>query len=194
MTNILIIQGHPDAEQTHFCHAIAENYATGAHYGSHAIQQVTVAELDFPILRTQQDFDEGEPTDDIKHAQAQINWADHVLVIYPLWLGDMPALLKGFFEQTFRPGFALEEQKKGEPYKKLLDGKSARIIVTMGMPAFVYRWFFKAHTVKNLKRNILSFCGFSPVNTTLIGSVYAGNDDAMSAALSNIAHLGRIAK
>ncbi|MBT8115275.1 MAG: NAD(P)H-dependent oxidoreductase [Arenicella sp.] len=194
MRNILIIQGHPDAKQTHFCHAIAEKYASAAHSASHAIQQITVAELDFPILRTQQDFDQGEPCDDIKHAQAQIKWADHVLVIYPLWLGDMPALLKGFFEQAFRPGFALEQTEGGKSFTKLLAGKSARIVVTMGMPAFVYRWFFKAHTVKNLKRNILTFCGFSPVNTTLIGSVYAGNDDALYDALSNIAHLGRIAK
>jgi len=194
MSNILIIQGHPDSEKTHFGHAIAEKYASAAHSAKHAIQQITIADLDFPVLRTQQDFDKGEPCDDIKHAQQQITWADHIVVIYPLWLGDMPALLKAFFEQALRPGFALEEAEGGKAYNKLLAGKSARIVVTMGMPAFVYRWFFKMHTVKNLKRNILSFCGFKPVNTTLIGSVYAGNDDALYTALSNIAHLGRIAK
>lgn len=55
--------------------------------------------------------------------------------------------------------------------KKCLAGKSARIIVTMGMPAFVYRWFFFAHGLKMLERNILAFSGIKPIKTTLIGSI-----------------------
>jgi putative NADPH-quinone reductase len=52
-----------------------------------------------------------------------------------------------------------------------LRGKSARIIVTMGMPALVYRWYFGAHGLKNLERNILGFVGIKPVRATLIGLI-----------------------
>lgn len=38
--------------------------------------------------------------------QASIRQADHLVIIHPLWLGSVPALLKGFLEQVFHPGFA----------------------------------------------------------------------------------------
>lgn len=82
----------------------------------------------------------------------------------------MPALLKGFLEQIARPGFALSNSNGGVP-KKLLSGRSARLVVTMGMPATVYRWLFRAHSIKALERNILGFIGIAPIHKTLIGMV-----------------------
>ncbi len=41
----------------------------------------------------------------------------------------------------------------------------------MGMPALVYRWYFRAHSLKSLERNVLGFVGMSPVRHTLVGSV-----------------------
>jgi putative NADPH-quinone reductase len=82
----------------------------------------------------------------------------------------VPALLKGFLEQVFRHGFAMEAEP-GKIWKKKLKGKSARIVVTMGMPAFFYRWYFGAHSLKSLERNIFRFSGVRPVRTTLIGAV-----------------------
>jgi hypothetical protein len=32
----------------------------------------------------------------------------------------------------------------------------------MGMPAFVYRWFFFKHSLTSLKRNVLEFVGIRP--------------------------------
>src|SRR3546814_3372437 len=76
------------------------------------------------------------------------------VILYPLWLGDVPALLKGFLEQILRPDFAIDEGSTGMS-AKLLTGRSARIIVTMGMPAPIYRLFFRAHSLKSLDRNLL---------------------------------------
>ncbi|MBE2204310.1 MAG: flavodoxin family protein, partial [Chthoniobacterales bacterium] len=45
------------------------------------------------------------------------------------------------------------------------------VVVTMGMPALVYRWYFRAHSVKALERNMLGMVGIAPVHTTLIGMV-----------------------
>ena len=41
----------------------------------------------------------------------------------------------------------------------------------MDMPAPIYRWYFGAHGLKNLERNILSFVGVSPIKASLIGMV-----------------------
>ena len=79
----------------------------------------------------------------------------------------MPALLKGFFEQVFRPGFAIDPGKRTLMPGKLT-GKSARVLVTMGMPAIVYRWYFMAHSLLSLERNILRFVGLKPIRHSIL--------------------------
>lgn len=167
---ILLVQAHPDASQPHFGHALEASYAKGAGVAGHKVRHVVVAKLDFPLLRSQQDWEEGSMPASLKPAQDDIGWAEHIVFFFPLWLGDMPALLKGFLEQVARPGFAIIREKGGNPWgSKGLTGRSARVVVTMGMPALVYRWYFRAHSVKSLERNILGFVGIAPVHETLIG-------------------------
>lgn len=171
MANVLILQGHPDPDARHLCHALADAYADGARFGGHEVRTVEVTRLEFPLLRSQRDWDHGELPPGLADAQASIAWANHLVVVFPLWLGGMPALLKGFLEQVARPGFAFHRDG-GNPFaRKALGGRSARIVVTMGMPALVYRWYFRAHSVKALERNILGFVGIAPINETLVGSV-----------------------
>lgn len=168
--NITIIQGHPDASRQRFGRALQAAYAAGAAQGGHEVRVVDVATLDFPLLRTKQDWEAGEPPEAIARAQDAIRWADHLVFFYPLWAGSMPALLKGFIEQAFRPSFAMDPAT-GPLGRKRLAGRSARIVVTMGMPAFFYRYFYFAHSVRSLERNILRFCGIGPVKLSLIGMV-----------------------
>lgn len=166
---ILLIQGHPDVLTHHLCHALEDAYAQGAQAAGHEARRIAVGQLDFPILRSQQAWEHGSLPPSLTQAQADIAWAQHLVLFFPLWLGDMPALLKGFLEQVARPGFAFHADG-GNPYaKKGLTGRSARVVVTMGMPALVYRWYFRAHSVKSLERNILGFVGIAPVHETLIG-------------------------
>lgn len=170
---ILIIQGQPDASRQHYGHALASAYEGGARAAGHEVRIIPVAEIDFPLLRGHDDFYKGAPLPQIKQSQEDIKWAEHLVIIYPLWMGSMPALLKGFLEQVFRPGFAMQPVDGGKRWIKLLKGKSARIVVTMGMPAFIYRWYFGAHSLKSLERNILRFTGVGPVRESLIGLVEA---------------------
>jgi putative NADPH-quinone reductase len=188
---IAIIQGHPDARGNHFGHALSAAYAQGASETGHEIRVIDVAQMQFPLLRTQEDFEKGTPVDAIRQAQETIDWAQHLAIFYPLWLGTMPALLKGFFEQVLRPGFAADELEKDKMWKTRLNGRSARIIITMGMPALFYRWYFRAHSLKSLERNILGFCGIGPIRESLIGLVASGNDAAREKWLSKMRSLGR---
>lgn len=188
--HIVIIQGHPDAQVRHYGHALADEYAKGAQDGGHEVRRIEVAHLDFPLLRTKEDFEKGVPPDAIRQAQEVIKWANHLVIIYPLWLGSMPALLKAFLEQVFRPGFAFDYQTSGKMPRKLLRGKSARIVVSMGMPALIYRWFFFAHSLKNLQRNILGFSGIKPIRSTLIGSIEGLTDRQRADWLDVLRDLG----
>lgn len=187
---IVIIQGHPDAAGGHYCHALADAYAAGAAATGHRVRRVEVARLDFPLLRAQADWQDQVAPPTLREAQAAIGWADHVVLVFPLWLGTMPALLKAFLEQVLRPGFALIYRGHRFPQKGLA-GKSAHVIVTMGMPAFWYRWFFRAHGVRGLERSILNFCGIKPVKETLIGLVEAGDGRARGRWLARMEDCGR---
>lgn len=168
---ILLIEGHPEAGARHLNHALADAYADGAEAGGHTVRRVVVAELDFPLLRSAQDWEQGSLPPALQGAQDDLTWAQHVVLFFPLWLGDMPALLKGFLEQVARPGFAFKKEGNNPFGHKGLSGRSARVVVTMGMPALVYRWYFRAHSLKSLERNILGFVGFAPIRETLVGTV-----------------------
>jgi putative NADPH-quinone reductase len=189
---ILIIQGHPDATQPHLCHALASSYSVGAEGAGHTVRHVDIAKLDFPLLRSQKDFETGTVPASLKPVQADVLWADHLVILFPLWAGDMPALLKGFFEQLIRPSFSGANVSFFD--KKLLSGRSARVVVTMGMPDVIYRWYFRAHSVKSLERNLLGIVGIAPVHETLIG--LTGNMKPADASkwLSKLERLGEKAE
>lgn len=188
---ILIIQGHPDGDRPHLGHALANAYAEGARAAGHEVREIVLARLDFPLLRSQQEWEHGALPAVLQPAQDDIGWCEHMVLFFPLWLGDMPALLKGFLEQVARPGFAFRKDAKNPFDAKALIGRSARVVVTMGMPALMYRYYFRAHSVKNLERNILGFVGIAPVRETLIGLVDAMDDRARAAWSSKLNRLGR---
>jgi putative NADPH-quinone reductase len=190
-TRVLLIQGHPDASQAHFCHALADAYAGGAAAAGHEVRRIDIARLDFPLLKSQRDWEEGPLPDGLREPQAAIGWAKHIVLFFPLWLGDMPALLKGFLEQVARPEFAFGGTRENPFAHKPLAGRSARVVVTMGMPALVYRWYFRSHSVKSLERNILGFVGIAPVRATLIGAVGGLSHKAAATWLGKLGDLGR---
>jgi putative NADPH-quinone reductase len=154
------------------------------------VRTLAVATLNFPLLRSAEEFERGTPPPAIADAQQAIAWAEHLVIIFPLWLGSMPALFKGFFEQVLRPRFAFGEARKGRLPKKLLSGRTARIIVTMGMPGFFYRLYYRAHTVRTLERNVLEFCGIRTVGSNIIGMMCAMNAKQREKWLARVAALG----
>ena len=192
MSNIALICGHPDGSPKRLCHALATTYAEAARAAGHTVTRFDIAKLDFDLLRTQTEFETGTPQPDILSAQQAIRSAHHIVLIYPLWLGTMPALLKGFVEHVFRPGFAFEYTGNKMP-KKLLSGRSVRIVITMGMPAFAYRWFFFSHSLRSLERNILKFAGLGPIRSTIFGGVEAASDDKRTQWLAEMERLGKTA-
>jgi len=192
--NIAIIQGHPDKDGGHLCHALADAYAQAATDAGHTVRRINVAALDFPLLRTREEWMHGRPADDIRTAQDTIAWANHLFIVYPLWLGTMPALLKAFLEQVARPGFAIDRDDGGRTWKRMLSGRSARVVVTMGMPTLVYRWWFGAHSLKSLERNILKFVGIRPVRESLFGPVENASDAKRQRWLEKMRALGRAAR
>jgi putative NADPH-quinone reductase len=192
-TRVLLIEGHPDGSPQRLNRVLADAYAAGAEAGGHAVHRVRLAELDIPLLRSAEAWTHGEPNEGLKAVQADLLWAQHLLLCFPLWLGDMPALVKAFLEQVARPGFAVPQDRQALFAHKPLAGRSARVLVTMGMPAVMYRWYFRAHSVKALERNVLGFIGFAPVRETLIGGVDNLGERGVARWQRKLRELGRAA-
>lgn len=194
MTRIAIIQGHPTPGGGHFGHALADAYAAAAEASGHAVRRINVADLDFPLLRSRDDWEKTPLPATLAEAQASIAWAEHLVILFPLWLGTMPALLKGFLEQVLRPGFATSTSETGKGWRRLLKGRSARIVVTMGMPSILYRLYFREHGVKVLVRNILKFVGIAPCRTIYVGMIEGLGDTERRRWLTAMGRLGKDAR
>lgn len=167
---ILIINGHPDADS--FCGTLAARYAAGALHAGAEVRSIALRDLQFdPILhagyRTVQPL---EP--DLVAAQDAVRWAEHLVFAYPVWWGAMPALLKGFLDRAFLPGFAFRfDGPKSYRWKGLLAGRSARLIITMDGPPGIIRLLYRDPAVSMMKGMTLEFCGVRPVRVLYIGSV-----------------------
>ena len=192
---ILIVVGHPDPSPDRLCRSLAKAYGEGAELAGHAVRRVDLAAIDFPMLRTMQAFEHGSIPDELKDAAEAIVWAEHIVFVFPLWLGTMPALLKAFLEQVMRPGTAFAYPDKGGGFTKtLLRGRSARVVVTMGMPSVLYRLWFLGHGLAGMRRSILHFVGISPVRETLFGMVAGASDATRAKWVQQMRGLGERAR
>lgn len=192
--SICIINGHPDASSEHFVPALADAYARGARAAGHEVSRIDIGTLPVDFLHNQAEFDT-PPDMEIVGERGKLAAADHLVLVFPLWLGCMPARLKAFMEQLARDGFLLETTSDGAgwPAQKM-KGKSARIIVTMGMPGFAYRFMFGAHSVKGVERGMLRISGFKPVRHTILGGAEAAGAAGRAKMLHKVEKLGQLAR
>ena len=120
---ILVILGHPANKS--FCGALADSYVKGAEAAGNEVRLISLGNLSFdPVLHNgYATIQELEP--DLVTAQAAITWAQHIVFVYPIWWGAMPALLKGFIDRVFLPGFAFKYREGSQFWDRLLSGRSA---------------------------------------------------------------------
>ncbi len=190
MSRIVIVVGH--SRQGTLCEALGQSYANGARAAGHDVDLFVLSKMTFdPILR--EGYEHIQPLEpDLAAARTAIYAADHLVFVFPLWLGDMPAILKGFLERFLQPD--LVDPAKQQAFVPLLKGKSARIIVTMGMPGLIYRWYFGPHALRILSGNILGFVGVAPIRNTIFGRVANVTAEVRRRWLAEVEALGRQAR
>lgn len=167
---VLVILAHPRVESLNG--ALAAAYAEAA-AESAEVRQLNLAELEFDLnLHVAYADNKAQPLEPgLQRAQADIRWADHLVFVYPSWWGTMPALLKGFIDRTFLPGFAFRYQQGKAIPDKLLKGKTARLMVTMDTPSWWNRFVYRAAGHNAMKHAVLKFSGVSPVKLTEFAGV-----------------------
>ncbi|GAB4252948.1 MAG: NAD(P)H-dependent oxidoreductase [Ekhidna sp.] len=166
---VLVINGHPDKES--FNYALSEAYLEGIKDLDVQVELLNIADLDFNLNLKYgyRKISELEP--DLLEAIDKIKQADHMVWILPMWWYGMPALMKGFIDRVFLPGFFFKYQK-GNPFpKKLLKGKTARLIITADTVRWYDRWFMGSPLINQFKKGTLEFCGVKPVKVTYIAPI-----------------------
>jgi putative NADPH-quinone reductase len=188
MKQVLIINGHPDIHS--FNYALSEAYIKGADRTDSIISQINIAELEFnPNLKFgYRKRMELEP--DLIDAIDKIKKADHIVWIFPMWWYGYPALMKGFIDRTFLPGITYQPIE-GKPLpKKLLKGKSARLIITADTPKWYDFLIMKKPAINQFKKGTLQFCGIHPVKVTYISTIKNSSSDFRIKWLDKISLLG----
>ncbi len=186
---VLVILAHPS--QNSFCHALAETYQKSAQETGHDVQFIALSNLQFdPILHeAYQTIQTLEP--DLIAAQQAIQWAEHLVFIYPIWWGGVPALLKGFIDRIFLPNFAFKYRPNSIMWDKLLTGRSAHLITTMDTPPWYFRWIYKMPAHHQMKRTVLEFSGIKPVTISSFGSIKSSTLAQREQWLNNVAQAAR---
>lgn len=172
-TRILVIAAHPPNS---FGAALAQTYADAALVRGAEVRLRPLHALRFdPILHDGYNQIQAlEP--DLQQAQADIAWASHLCLVYPIWWGSVPALLKGFLDRVLLPGFAFRYRPGANYPEALLKGRSAHLLVTMDTPPWYFRWIDGSPGLRQMQRTTLAFCGIRPTHTECMGPVRGASE------------------
>lgn len=150
------------------CHPLGESLT--AHLAGHVAEMLSAAghEVDWLDLYAH-GFDPalsaaerrahfGAPTDqpDIELLQGRLADAEHLVLVFPTWWFALPAMLKGWFDRVWSPGFAY---LPGTPIRPGLKGlRSVTVITTLGSPWWVDRLAMRTPVRKMLKTALIGAC------------------------------------
>jgi putative NADPH-quinone reductase len=185
---ILLILGHPDPAS--YCAALAQAYTAAATAAGHELRRLDLHGLDFdPVLRA--GYRGVQPLEpDLQRAQDDIHWAQHLVWVYPVWWGGLPALLKGFLDRVLQPGFGFRYRRDSALWERLLGGRSARLITTLDTPGWYFRWIWGAPAHRQMRHTVLGFCGIQPVRLTALAPIRGSTPAQRQRWLDHVSALG----
>lgn len=154
---ILILDANPSPFSYTTC--LANEYSIIAEKNGFDIKVIAIRDLKFDLV-LKYGYSRKQPLEpDLENAQELLRWCDHMIVFTPVWWYSMPALLKGFFDRIFLPGFAFKVTK--EPKRKVerfFENKIASVIYVYGGPKCNFTDPFKIQI-----QYILRFVGFKNI-------------------------------
>ena len=184
---VLVLAANP--KKGSFINSLAETYANSAKKNNE-VRLFKISDMDFN-MDLSEGYDEFFTMEDsLKSFQESVEWCEHFVILTPLWWGSMPAKFKGLIDRTFLPGFAFQYEKGKTIPKKLLKGKTARIVITMDTPPWYYSLFQGAPAIKQLKTATLEFVGFRRVKNTMIGPIISSTEESRVKWINDVSKLG----
>ncbi|MBK8190398.1 MAG: NAD(P)H-dependent oxidoreductase [Vampirovibrionales bacterium] len=189
MPSILTILGHPLADS--YGAALAEAYTQGAQAAGARVTILRLGELAFDARRHPHRPPSEGLEGDLATAREAMARADFWRIVFPVWSGTYPALMKAFFDCALGEDFAFERDAASGRLRPLLRGKTAGLIATMNTPPWLYRWALADCGLSALRRCALGVCGVKTLDTTRIGPIRTLSDAARGRWLARVEALGR---
>ncbi len=157
MKKILVFLGNPTKDS--YSGRIADAYEASAREAGNEVERINIEDLQFdPVLHQGYNtIQELEP--DLKKMQEKINWAEHIVFVYPNWWCSMPAVMKGMFDRMWLPGFAFNFDKPSKKLIQRLKGKTARVIIVAGTHSPFMTWWKFGDYTNEISHGILGFAG-----------------------------------
>ncbi len=158
MKKILVFLGNPTKNS--YSGRIADAYEEAARTAGFEVERINIEELNFdPVLHQgYKEIQHLEP--DLIKMQEKINWADHVVFVYPNWWCSMPAAMKGMFDRMWLPGFAFNFDKQTKKLIQRLKGKTAHVIIIAGTHSPFMTWWKFGDYTNEIAHGIHGFTGF----------------------------------
>jgi NAD(P)H dehydrogenase (quinone) len=170
MKRILILDGHPAAES--LSRSLASSYASGARSAGHEVRIVHLHDLHFDSDFGAASYSQLKPLEpSLALVLEDLLWSNHFVLTLPMWWGGLPAKLKGLFDRALLPGHAFDTRNPnwlGMP-RPLLDGRTARVLITSDTPSWWMRLAYKNALIWQLRGQVLAFIGIKPARFTLFG-------------------------
>ena len=186
MKKVLVINANPKSRS--FCQLVAERYAATAS-AQHQVTLVHLAALQFQADLSQ-GYDEKQQLEpDLVGFQQQLLWAEHIVLICPVWWGGMPAKLKGLFDRVLLPGFAFAYLPGKSMPEQRLKGRTSELFLTLDTPVLWYKWWQGNPLYFQLTRTIFGFVGIKNQACHYFGPVMSADADKRQRWLDKVQQL-----
>lgn len=185
---IFIWVAHPKAGS--LSQGLAEAYAAGARNSGATVRIQGLYEMTFEERIGGYSRQMPALEADLLQWQENIAWADHVVVIHPYWWGSMPASARAVLDRALTPGFAFKYHTRGVKWDRLLEGRTADIIITSDTPPWLDRLFYGHPGLRVLKKQVLEFCGINVLKSLQLGSVKLATPEKIQTWLDRVQKLG----
>ncbi|NIY81050.1 flavodoxin family protein [Celeribacter sp. HF31] len=189
--HIYILNGHP--AETSLSKTLAETYAKAAKSAGFETRLQHLHGLNFDVDFERAGYKDVKPLEpDLEVVMANIEWAEHVVIVAPMWWGGLPAKLKGLFDRAFLPGRTFDTRNPnrfGMP-APMLTGRSARVVLTSDTPTWFLWLAYRNPIASTIKGHILGFVGIKPVRLTQFAGATDATPKTVSRWLKKVEALG----
>lgn len=159
--HFLIVLSHPLAGS--FAASVAATAQRALETNGHSVDLLDLYSEGFDPRLSEAErsgyFDVPYDTSAVDDLVARLKTADGLILVFPQWWFNFPAILKGFFDRIFAPGIAFDhEQSGGRIIPRLTSIKLFWALTTTGSPWWVVKLYMGDPVRRLLKRGIAAFC------------------------------------
>tara|TARA_R110000787_G_scaffold14825_1_gene45669 strand:+ start:60 stop:668 length:609 start_codon:yes stop_codon:yes gene_type:complete len=100
------------------------------------------------------------PPADVAGYCERLRATDGVVLVFPQWWFNMPAILKGFIDRVFVPGVAFDpDPAGGRLIPRLENLRSVHVVSTTGAPWWITELYMRNPVRRQIRNGIARVCG-----------------------------------